>query len=241
MSSDSSSKRRSKKHGEDHEAENGERWLLTYADMITLLLVLFIVLFAISSINQAKFREFKQSVTKAVDSRTPQGSTNAMTNSKGSPPGELHKIEQQLVKALEAKKLLRQVSITTTTQGLVVGLLSDSTLFVSNSAQLTAEGLAIVDSSAQVMRKFPNAIEVAGYTDDQPIQGGPYADNWALSAARATTVVERMAGADGVDPTHLAIVGLGQYHPTATNATPAGRAQNRRVNIIVSKSSTSAF
>ena len=122
-----------------------------------------------------------------------------------------------------------------------MGLLSDSTLFVSNSAQLTAEGLAIVDSSAQVMRKFPNAIEVAGYTDDQPIQGGPYADNWALSAARATTVVERMAGADGVDPTHLAIVGLGQYHPTATNATPAGRAQNRRVNIIVSKSSTSAF
>ena len=226
-------RRRGDTHG-SHEVESAERWLLTYADMITLLLVLFIVLYAISSINQAKFREFKQSVTHTKLFHIPQGTTKAPTNSKPNPTNGLLKIEKALSAALKSKGLLQDVTFSINSQGLVEGLVADSTFFLSNSAQLSDTGFQIVDTSANVLKGYGNAIEVAGYTDDRPIAGGPYPNNWALSAARAATVVVRMSTGDGVKPTQLMLLGYGQYHPSASNATPAGQAQNRRVNIIVS-------
>ena len=81
----------------------------------------------------------------------------------------------------------------------------------------------MVDTSAGVLKSYPNAIEVAGYTDDQPITGGPYANNWELSAARATTVVIRMTGTDALNPGQVVLLGYGQYHPLVPN-TSAGRA-----------------
>ena len=108
------------------------------------------------------------------------------------------------------------------------------TFFVTNSAVLSPVGEEIVDTSAGVLRGNPNAIEVAGYTDNQPITGGIYANNWALSAARATTVVIRMTGPDAVNPNQVVLLGYGQYHPLVPNTSAAGQAQNRRINIVVS-------
>ena len=226
-------RRRGDTHG-SHEVENAERWLLTYADMITLLLVLFIVLYAISSLNQAKFREFKQSVQHSKLFHIPHGSTTAPTNSKSSPSTQLVKIEKSLSSALKAKGVLQDVTFSITPAGLTEGLVADSTFFVTNSAALTASGYLIVDTSANILKRYSNALEVAGYTDNRPIVGGPYADNWALSAARAASVVVRMSTMDGVDPRQLVLLGYGQYHPVAPNTTPSGQAQNRRVNIVVS-------
>jgi chemotaxis protein MotB len=79
---------------------------------------------------------------------------------------------------------------------------------------------------------------VAGYTDDQVITGGPYADNWALSAARSSTVVERLTTIDGVDPERVVAIGYGQYHPVVPDTSAAAQAENRRVNIVVSREST---
>lgn len=228
-----SNRRRGDTHG-SHEGENAERWLLTYADMITLLLVLFIVLYAISSINQAKFREFKQSVTNVKLFHVPRGTTKSSTTSKSNPSNRLINIEKALSTALQSKGLLQDVTFALTPSGLTEGLVADSTFFLSNSAQLSSTGFQIVDTSALVLKGYNNAIEVAGYTDNRPITGGPYADNWALSAARAASVVVRMSTTDGVKPTQLILLGYGQYHPVAPNSTPAGQAQNRRVNIVVS-------
>jgi chemotaxis protein MotB len=224
---------------QEHEEGNNERWLLTYSDMITLLLVLFIVLFAISQINQAKFREFKQSVSHAVLTHTPQGTTKAHTNSstKSQPVNQLAAIKAQLTAALSSEGLLGDVTLSINASGLVEGLVADTTFFTTNSAQLSAVGTQIVDTSAAVMKSYPNAIEVAGYTDDQPITGGPYANNWELSAARATTVVIRMTGNDGVNPGQVLLLGYGQYHPLVPNTSTAAQAQNRRVNIVVSPTS----
>lgn len=224
---------------EEVENESGqERWLLTYADMITLLLVLFIVLFAISNIDQAKYREFKQSISKAVLSKVPHGTTKVTSPVKAkSAPNQLDQIEAKLSAALQAQGLLKDVTLSVNSTGLVEGLVSDSTFFGTNSADLSTVGKEIIDTSAGALKGYPNAIEVAGYTDNEPVLGGLYANNWALSAARATTVVIRMTKTDGVDPTHVALIGYGQYHPVASNATPAGQAQNRRVNIIVSPTS----
>lgn len=223
-----------------HQEVSQERWLLTYSDMITLLLVLFIVLFALSQVDQAKFKEFQQSAAKAFLTRVPEGTTDVHKKKASRPkatpvqPNKLEQIEQALTQALRSQGLLGDVTLSINSAGLVEGLVSDTTFFQTNSAQLSPIGQQIVDTSAGVFRQYSNAIEVSGYTDNEPITGGPYANNWQLSAARATTVVVRMTMNDGLNPTQAVILGFGQYHPVASNATPAGKAQNRRVDIVVS-------
>lgn len=223
-----------------HGAESQDRWLLTYSDMITLLLVLFIVLFALSSIDQAKFREFKQSVTHAVLSRTPHGSTKVLSKAKSSSQTatQLAKIKRELSSALRRRGLLKDVVFNVNSSGLVEGLVADSTFFLSNSATLSSVGLEIVDTSAGVLKNYKNAIQVSGYTDNEPIvNGGIYTNNWALSAARATSVVVRMTEFDRVNPHQVVVLGYGQYHPIVANTSPQHRAENRRVNIVISPSS----
>jgi chemotaxis protein MotB len=205
--------------------------------MITLLLVLFIVLFAISKVDQAKFREFKQSVTRAVLTHTPHGTVTTSPPAKTvTSPSRLTTIEKELASALREQGLLRDVTLHVTASGLVEGLVADSTFFVTNSAALSPVGIKIVDTSAGVLRQFPNAIDVAGYTDNRPITSGPFANNWALSAARATTVVVRMTENDRVNPGQLVILGYGQYHPVVPDTSSENQAENRRVNIVVSPS-----
>ena len=228
----------------DHQGHdsNQERWLLTYSDMITLLLVLFIVLFALSRIDQAKFKEFKQSVSHAVLSRTPQGTTKVRARSTTketleTPVNRLQEIRRELSSALQSQGLLGDVTLTINSSGLVEGLVADSTFFTTNSADLSTVGERIVDTSAAVLKGYSNAIEVAGYTDNQPISGGPFVNNWELSAARATTVVIRMTQIDSVNPGQVVLLGYGQYHPLVPNVSPSDQAQNRRVNIVVSPTS----
>jgi chemotaxis protein MotB len=230
---------RTRGDGGEHQETNEERWLLTYSDMITLLLVLFIVLFALSRIDQAKFREFKQSVSHAVRSHTPKGSTKTPTHlaPKSTPVNRLAEIKERLSAALNSQALLGDVTLTINSSGLVEGLVADNTFFSTNSAELSAVGQEIVDTSASVLRAYPNAIEVAGYTDNEPITGGPYANNWDLSAARATTVVIRMTESDSLNSGQVVLLGYGQFHPLVPNTSPAAQAQNRRVNIVVSPTS----
>jgi chemotaxis protein MotB len=222
-----------------HGAENAERWLLTYADMITLLLVLFIVLFALSTINKAKFLEFKQSVTRSELSRVPHGTTRINTTSTATRTSaeRFAQIERQLSAALRARGLLGDVSFAINSSGLVEGLVADSTFFLTASASLSPVGMQIVDATAGVLKGYANAVEVAGYTDNEAISSGLYANNWALSAARASTVVVRMSQVDGMNPGKIILLGYGQYHPLASNSSPAGRAQNRRVNIVIKPTS----
>jgi chemotaxis protein MotB len=228
----------------EHHESSQERWLLTYADMITLLLVLFIVLFALSKINQAKYRQFQQSVShvKLVGTSVVHGATS--TASRGPAPlsaaatARLRQIEQALTHALNLKGLLGDVTIKIDSSGLVEGLVADSTFFVTDSAQLSPLGEEIVDTSGHVLDSYPNNVDVAGYTDDQQITGGPFANNWALSAARSSTVVERLTTIDAVNPDRVVAIGYGQYHPVVPNSSPAAQAENRRVNIVVSRQST---
>jgi chemotaxis protein MotB len=229
----------------EHHDSSQERWLLTYADMITLLLVLFIVLFALSKINQAKYRQFQQSVshvklvgTSVVHGKTATASRGPKPLSAAAATARLRQIEQALTHALALKGLLGDVTITIDASGLVEGLVADSTFFVTDSAQLSPLGEEIVDTSGHVLDTYPNNVDVAGYTDDQQITGGPFANNWALSAARSSTVVERLTTVDAVNPERVVAIGYGQYHPVVPNTSPVAQAENRRVNIVVSRQST---
>jgi len=252
----------------EHEVENSERWLLTYADMITLLLALFIVLFAVSTINSKKFEAlalgFKQSFSpnpgvlpssngvEQYDSLTPTAgphqvvqhpsitaptkqvsSTTATTALSSKAESELQSLGDQIDKAAAAAKLQNVVSTSISTRGLVVQVLTDRVFFASDSADLGPEGNRVIDRVAGILAPSPNNIDVEGYTDDQPIVGGPYSSNEELSAVRAASVATRLVQRDGFALTRVVASGFGAADPLAPNTSPGNRALNRRIDIVV--------
>lgn len=240
-----------------------ERWLLTYADMITLLLALFVILFAISTINGKKFLAFELGVTSTFSNKAVQTGSggsgllpdeNSLLNQQGTttnpltPPQEiasnqtasktttsatLPEIASQITKALRAAGLSQYASTTVDSQGVVVQMLADKTYFATDSATLGTIGDEVVDTIAGVLRTVPNDVEVQGYTNNLRVTGGPYSSNWELSAVRAVNVVRRLSTTDGITKGRLSATGFGTTHPVVPNDTPANEAENRRVDVVV--------
>jgi chemotaxis protein MotB len=222
--------------------------------MITLLLALFVILFAISSVNKAKFAELKSNLhasfngtsqsTKVSGQQQSAPTTAPATTTTTTPPkpkkpkvpapNSVAAIEAELRARLAAANLLQDVEMGIGANGLTVGFVAEKTFYSIDSAQLTPVGAEIVDIVGQVLSKHPNPINVDGYTDNEPITGGPYRDNWELSAERAVVVVEQLQNVGHVNPVQLYAVSLGQYHPVVPNTSPALQAENRRVDIVVS-------
>jgi chemotaxis protein MotB len=296
---------RHKKHAEESHEEGAstERWLLTYADMITLLMVLFIVLFAMGQTDIRKFNAFKDSfhqLQQQSQANAPPGGpgilsqpsaialseqnpyakldSSAATSASGkqekgqdssgqqangqsqsgqdtnSPPTQklsdqtftgmspkaaaaekvaLSKALLAMERALDKAGLASEVQFTFDQRGLVVTILTDQILFPLDSAQLQPEGLKIINAIAPVLAALPNQIDVEGDTDDQAITGGPYASNWALSAARAVAVVQDLINDDGIDPARLQATGNSDTRPVVPNNNLRHRAENRRVEIVI--------
>jgi len=230
-----------------------DRWLLTYADMITLLLALFVVLFALSSLNAKKFTAFRLGLAQTFSDApiktaptdasslvrqtgllihpTATGATPTATPSVDS--ASLPEIASQIEQAVQAAGLAADVTTTTTTRSVVVQVLADKAYFALDSATLGTVGDQVVDTIAGVIRNDPNDVAVEGYTDNQPIYGGPFASNWALSAARAANVAQRLVVADGLAETRLSAVGYGDTHPLVPNTSPANQAENRRIDVVI--------
>lgn len=236
-----------------------ERWLLTYSDMITLLLALFVILFALSTINAQKFRAFELGLAKSFSDHPVHTSSSGLLPQDNSlisnpatllprslaalarrPPAagrarplSLQRIADRLDKALKAAGLSAYATTSVSAQGVIVQMLADKAYFANDSATLGSVGDEVVDTIGSVLRSVPNDVEVQGYTDNVPISGGPFTSNWELSAVRAVNVVLRLEGVDKVTPGRLRAVGFGTTHPVASNSTPAGRAENRRVDVVV--------
>ena len=285
--------RRRAAEGHGEEGPSSERWLLTYSDMITLLMVLFIVLFALGQTDIRKFDAFKDSfhfITSNQVTMPPGGpgvlsqasaialiQTNpfarlnsaAGTSAWGAtqvgnqysgaqpsgaehngaaPSGAQHspssltavaehaalmKAAARMQSALEKAGLANEVRFNLDQRGLVVSIMTDKILFPVDSASLQPEGFAILNAIGPVLAMLPNQIDVEGNTDNQPILGGPYRDNWELSAARAVAVVEYLIDDHHVDPSRLQATGNSDTRPVVPNNSPAHQAENRRVAIVV--------
>jgi chemotaxis protein MotB len=249
-----------------HDEHPDERWLLTYADMITLLVALFIVLWSISSVNNSKLDILKQTLQDAFDGAVVSGGKaafeSASTASADKPTvvaqtveatakaesandaklaaqkaedDRLEELKSRVDAAARARGLEDQVRTEVTARGLRIRLLTDRILFESGDAVLKSQGGAIVDAIAGVLRtEHARPIQVDGHTDAVPLSGGRYEDNWLLSSARAAAVVRRLQ-ADGFNPRRLAAGGLADNKPLASNDTEAGRAQNRRVELLLAR------
>ncbi len=275
---------RGRHRGGGHGEESEERWLLTYADMITLLMALFMVLFSISSVNISKYQTLQKSLKAAFSGNilpggkdiSQQGSTansshvpatfelqaiepvqtqgsSALQNStaRSSPTAatatqtavgqsaaqretnEFAQIKHELDAYAKSHGFSSSVKTSIENRGLVIRVLTDDLLFASGQATLSSKATSLLSEIGQLLNiDETHPISVEGNTDDVPIHSSLYPSNWQLSTARASSVVEFLI-AHGIAPSRLTATGNADQRPVATEATEAGRARNRRVEIVL--------
>ncbi len=251
---------RRKKRQEEH--ENHERWLVSYADFITLLFAFFVVMYSISAVNEGKYRVLSDSISAAFDptrdglpiklssplrppilerdmqSRTDPLSLQSRYPEPPSGPRPTAADRRNLAAisrqvARDLQPLIDQGLIKVKQNDLWVEIeIKSSILFPSGSAQLSPKARQVLRKIAGILKGFPNQIQVEGFTDNVPIRTRAFPSNWELSAARAASVVHLFTQA-GLSPKRLAAIGYGQYKPIASNDTAAGRSKNRRISIVV--------
>jgi chemotaxis protein MotB len=236
------SKRRHKKgHAAEH--ENAERWLLTYADLITLLMVFFVVLYSMSSADSTKFKLVSASLQQAFNLEVLQGQAAASISDGSTQPAnpadtmisssdvpQVNQIRNKVLAALEGATQVPDVTVTVDREGVVIRL-SGSYLFDSGRAELKPNSLAVLDAIAGVIRPLENEVRIDGHTDSVPIDSARYPTNWELSAARALAVTRYLSESDSVRSGRLIAAGFGEFRPLVPNDTRENRAQNRRVEI----------
>ncbi len=196
------------------------RWLLTYADMITLMLALFIILFAMSNISKVKVQEFAKQVSAGFDNtwsvnQPPNGGANGQQSFESS--SSIPAIQKELEKFVERNHLQQRVQVHMDHRGLVVTLLSDKSYYDSGSAEMRPETLKILDGVQLFLKKNDNLIRIEGFTDNVPIHTAQYPTNWELSTARAVNVTRYLIEHDGFDPMRVSAAGYGEFKPRNKN------------------------
>jgi len=232
----------SKKKHEEH--ENHERWLVSYADFITLLFAFFVVMYSISSVNDGKYRTVSESIKAALNpivsppsSPTPvalSASKAALTapDSPGSKEVAIRKL-RNLVKGIKASPQLAMVRITEKVNGDIVITIPDQLLFNSGEAAVRSEALRFLEGLGTAIIELNRHTRIEGHTDNVPIRTAQFPSNWELSSTRAVMVVRVLSELYGVPADHLAAVGHAETRPVTANADAEQRAKNRRVEVVI--------
>jgi chemotaxis protein MotB len=224
--------KRKNRHDGGH--DNEERWLLTYSDLITLLLGLFVILYAMSKIDAGKYAEFVNAMEGVFGS--PRGVMSGHQGVVQMPVAtvqdERQKIVNELSSALHLEDKRVPISISYNERGITVHMMEEL-LFSSGSAEIKSSSLVALDSLAKVLRGLPNDIRVEGHTDNVPINVPAFPSNWHLSVARAVNVGYYLIQHHGLNPERVSVVGYSEYRPLVPNDTPENRSRNRRVDIVI--------
>ncbi len=244
------------------EPENHERWLVSYADFITLLFAFFVVMYSISSVNEGKYKVLSDSLegifnTKEktlspiqVGDHTPTTDEQAYGKKKIKPildrpepiakeimkddtDQQLEEIAGEFLKSFEDLIFEQHLTVEQKEDWIEISL-NESVVFTSGGVEPIDDALVVIEKIAKIMAGRDNAILVEGHTDNIPIRGSVFPSNWELSAARAASVVRYLA-LEGVTAERLGAVGFGEFKPVARNDTLQGRLKNRRVVILISK------
>jgi chemotaxis protein MotB len=224
--------------GQPHSRAGHDRWLVSYADLVTLLLALFTTLYAASTLDARKLDPIAASF-RAVDARpvaavSPDAGKPALV-----PPVELvarlkafEDLKVRLTHELEDAVQEQRLEIAIDGRGLVLSLPEQAT-FPVGTADVTPAARELITRLADKIALLPNMIRVEGHTDDVPIRTPRFASNWELSTARASAVVALLIGSVGIDPARLSAAGYGQFHPRVPNSSAENRARNRRIDLVV--------
>ncbi len=245
-----------KRRGHEEEHENHERWLVTYADMLTVLMALFIVLFALSVVDKVKFEKFaeglngdlgngaslldggpglQQAGSTPVDLQSAITALNEQQSRQQAAAREKDDLEaarRRILQELTRKGMQDEVRFKIDERGLVVTVVTDDVLFALGSAMLRPKGSAVLDAIAPALTALPNQITVEGHTDDLPVLGRT-GSNWELSTARATSVLRYLLDRHHLAPRRLSAAGYADQRPLTPNISAAARSANRRVEVIV--------
>lgn len=234
----------------EEEKDNHERWLVSYADFITLLFAFFVVMYAVSSVNEQKLREMAKSIGTAFGMKNlPSFTVNDGRAVSIAPPvvmrpprkgnqAEIRK-EREKMKAIgrDLMQILApfinegKIRVVQSARGVSVEI-NASVLFALADARLSSQSEEVLRAVAKVLRDEPNDIQVEGFTDNLPMHSAQYPSNWELSSARASSVV-RLFVEEGIAEERMVAIGRSANDPIADNATPEGRSRNRRVSLTM--------
>lgn len=222
-------------------------WMLTYGDLVTLLMCFFVLLFAMSTVDAAKFESLLVSFqgssgilpggTSLSDGKMPfNGMPEQAVSKNNSPSSEsTAQLKNEVEKKLEEQNLDKEVEVSVEARGLIIRF-PDNILYDSGSADLKQNSRKVLAAISNILKskEFSNrVIRVEGHTDNVPISTVNFPSNWELSTTRATNVVKYFIRVGGVQPIRLTAAGYGEYHPIASNKTKEGKAKNRRVDIVI--------
>jgi chemotaxis protein MotB len=244
--------RKRKKHADDH---MGEDWLLPYADMLTLLLAVFIVLFASSTISVEKFQQLASAFSTALNGGngaldhtqpitlndippkstiiTPKENPTIVGDKGEEDKKELKKLKEEIDEYIKANNLAFSLKTTLTDGGLIVTIL-DNALFDSGSAEMKPKAKNLAKEISQfLVADPPRSIIIAGHTDNVPIKNSNFDSNWVLSFYRAYNFMDVLLENPKLKPHNLSPVADGEYRPVASNDSKEGRSKNRRVEIKI--------
>ncbi len=240
------------------EHENHERWLVSYADFITLLFAFFVVMFATSQTDKGKAQQVSDSVKKALEgdkmtqvisailggSVTDKGKGNAQMRGPGGArqSTEEKKKDEKLAELLPSLKVLSEelkkeiaegkITISMQARGLVVSF-NQAALFPPGGDLISPDAYDGLEKVASAIAKLPNPVRLEGHTDSTPINTARFHSNWDLSAARSIAILEILSNKWGVPRNRLSIAGYADTAPIAPNETEEGRARNRRADIVI--------
>jgi chemotaxis protein MotB len=236
------------------EHENHERWLVSYADFITLLFAFFVVMYSVSSVNIGKYRTVSESIKAALNPLANHSGANQVISVgeakqalEGRNPSDAkevmtRRIRQlaQVIKDKQLKDMVAFVTVVQTINGDIVITIPDRLLFNSGEATVRAEALPFLEGLGGALMELNRHTRVEGHTDNVPIRTAQFPSNWELSAARAVMVVRVLSELYGVPGDHLAAVGHADTRPLTANSDAEQRAKNRRVEVVILKQAPSA-
>ncbi|MGB9860089.1 MAG: OmpA family protein [Moorellaceae bacterium] len=236
-----------RKRNKENQEEGAPTWMITYSDLMTQLVVFFVLIFSFSVINQQKFQRFLASFQGvgilesgvgilAQAEPTPERNQEALEL-----PLDTEALAQaremmetyQSIKSFLAESGLEDMVEVRYEEGGVALDIKERILFDSGKADLKPEAMLVLDKLATLLAKLPNNIRVEGHTDNRPINTQEFPSNWELSAARAIRVVRYFIDKHKLEPSRFTAVGHGEYHPLVPNDSPEHMAQNRRVVILI--------
>lgn len=227
---------RQKKH-QQQEHDDSHRWVVSYADFITLLFAFFVVMYAISSVNISKYKSLSEGMHSAFNQKDKHRSVKS-TSSEADGPVDLKSLGGDRQHFDEMNLALSQMQNSTfkvnKENGKIQIDMRAGSLFNEGSADLHPAAMMTLMEIAGTINHNYYPVVVAGYTDNQPISTPQYPSNWELSTARASSVARALI-AFGVDPSRIMVIGYADQYPIADNITPEGRERNRRVNLLISE------
>ncbi len=227
-------------------------WLNTYADMVTLLLCFFVLLFSMSVVNVKKFEAAMSSLQGALgildgspipspkgDSTQVFDPADLVAQMLAEEMAEMARLQQFIEEELSGSGLSDKVGVSLEERGVVLRF-ADTVLFDVGQDTLRPESAQVLQKIGEIIKTLDNPIRVEGHTDNWPISTPRFPSNWELSTARATRVVRFFIEEAGVEPRQLQAAGYGEYYPIETNNTAEGRQKNRRVDIVILRPSLSS-